>query len=151
MPPADNEPAAVADVTELNLALRSLFMQAKSRHRQMDANSDQGKLAVLFTLAKTGPIRASALAKETSLDLSTVSRHLRGLEEDGQIEKTADPDDKRAFVVGITRQGDAFVHEFMDKRTAQVHTALADWTAYDVRTLASLLARFVRDTEGFIK
>lgn len=144
---------SVEDVNELIESVRSVMIQAKNRHRSMEQTSEHGRVSVLFTLSKLGPMRASALAKECSLDLSTVSRHLRVLEDEGHIAKSADPDDKRAFQVGLTERGQGFVQEFWRARVAAVHTALSDgaWSADEVRTLAKLLDRFVRDTEGCMK
>jgi len=144
---------SIQDVNGLIEALRSMMIQAKNRHRSMEQTSEHGRVSVLFMLSKLGPMRASALAKECMLDLSTVSRHLRVLEEDGQVAKSADPDDKRAFQVGVTERGHDFVQEFWNKRTADVHEALSTsgWTAGDVRALTELLHRFVRDTEGCFK
>ena len=145
--------ATLADVDGLNTALRGLMMQAKKRHRNLTQTSDHGRISVLFVLSRQGPMRASDLARETELDLSTVSRHLRVLEEDGQVAKSADPDDKRAFQVGVTERGHDFVQQFWNKRATDVHAALSTsgWTADDVRALTELLDRFVRDTEGCFK
>jgi DNA-binding MarR family transcriptional regulator len=108
---------------------------------------------VLYILSKQGPMRASALAKECMLDLSTVSRHLRALEDEGHVAKSADPDDKRAFQVGLTERGHDFMQEFWRNRVASVLCSLseASWTADEVHTLTTLMDRFVRDTEGCLK
>jgi DNA-binding MarR family transcriptional regulator len=144
---------SVNDVDELIDAVRSMMMQAKNRHRSAEQSSEHGRVSVLFTLSKLGPMRASALAKECSLDLSTVSRHLRALEDEGHVAKSADPDDKRAFQVGLTQRGHDFVQQYWRHRVSMMHTALAEsaWSADDVRKLAQLLDRFVRDTEGCMK
>ena len=162
--PADAGPAAeavsaaaaqlpVPDVLELIESVRSVIIQAKNRHRTMEQSGEHGRVSVLFVLSKLGPMRPSALAKECTLDLSTVSRHLRALEDEGRVVKSGDPDDKRAFRVGLTERGHDFVQEYWDARVAAVHAALAEsaWTADEVRLLAKLLDRFVRDTEGCMK
>jgi DNA-binding MarR family transcriptional regulator len=136
------------DVEALTGAIRNLMQAAKARRRQLEKTSDHGRVSVLFTLSKQGPMRASELAREIALDLSTVSRHLRTLEDEGQIARSADPDDKRAFQVGLTERGRDFVREFWHNRVTAVLGALSDWTGDDVRALTDLLDRFVRDTEG---
>jgi DNA-binding MarR family transcriptional regulator len=153
--PAGAAPPSAAAVSEkdvegLNGALRDLMVQAKQRHRVLEQNSEHGRVSVLFILSKHGPMRASEVAREILLDLSTVSRHLRVLEDEGHIVKSADPDDKRAFQVGLTERGHDFVQEFWRNRVAVVHRALSGWTGDDVRALTELLDRFVRDTEGCI-
>ena len=152
-PPTHSAEPSMQDVNELIEALRSMMMQAKNRHRSMEQSSEHGRVSVLFMLSRLGPMRASALAKECMLDLSTVSRHLRALEDEGHVVKSADPDDKRAFQLGLTERGHDFVQEFWRARVASVHSALAEsaWSADEVRALATLLDRFVRDTEGCMK
>jgi DNA-binding MarR family transcriptional regulator len=148
--PAPTGPS-VDQVARLLDAVREMFMQAKNRQRQAMQHSDQGRLSVLFTLQRTGRQRPSVLAKELHLDLSTVSRHLRQLEEEGMIAKSTDADDKRAFQVELTDRGDAMVREFWTKRVEEVHGALGHWAAQDVTQLTDLLHRFVGDTEGCFK
>ena len=146
---ASAEPS-IQDVNGLIEALRSMMIQAKNRHRSMEQTSEHGRVSVLFMLSKLGPARPSTLAKECTLDLSTVSRHLRALEDEGHVVKSADPDDKRAFQLGLTERGHDFVQEFWRARVASVHSALASaaWSADEVHTLSTLLEKFVRDTEG---
>jgi len=143
----------LAEAERLNDALRGLMIQAKKRHRHFVQTSDHGRISVLFVLSRQGPMRASELARETELDLSTVSRHLRLLEDDGQVARTVDPADKRAFQVGVTERGHDFVQQFWNSRAAEVHGALSSsgWAGDDVRALTELLHRFVRDTEGCFK
>lgn len=149
-PGAKQRPPTPDEISSLATAVRGMLIQAKARHRRLAGTSDHGRLAVLFTLAQTGPLRASALAKETALDLSTVSRHLRTLEEEGYVDKTSDPEDKRAFFVGLSAQGKSYVQDSWLDRVNQIHTCVGHWHADDVRNLTDLLTRFVSDTEGCI-
>jgi DNA-binding MarR family transcriptional regulator len=150
-PPRAKPGPTVEQVSQLLEAVREMFAQAKMRNRQVLHQSDQGRLHLLFALEKMGPQRPSALAKEVHLDLSTVSRHLRQLEDEGMIAKTTDADDKRAFQVQATEKGARVVHEFIAKRVEQVHAALGQWTTQDVTHLTDLLHRFVGDIEGCFK
>ncbi len=152
-PPTPPAGPSTEDMTELMGAMRSFMLQVRSRQRSAEQGGEHGRVAVLFTLAKVGPMRASALAKECLLDLSTVSRHLRALEDEGHVAKSADPDDKRAFQVGLTERGHDFVRQYWRDRISAIQAALSDsaWSADDVRALAKLLDRFVRDTEGCFK
>jgi DNA-binding MarR family transcriptional regulator len=137
------------DVEELTRAIRDLMMQAKKRH--VEKSGDHGPTSVLFTLDKCGPTRASELARMVFLDLSTVSRHLRALEEEGQVLRDADPADGRAVQVALTDKGHALVQDYQDRRTGELREALSDWTREEVGTLTRLLDKLIRDTEGRIK
>lgn len=147
--PARSKPT-LDEARSLTDAVRDLIMRARRKHRATEQNSDHGRVSVLFCLAKAGPVRASDLSKDIMLDLSTVSRHLRVLETEGLVAKTADPDDKRAFRLELTEAGTQFVHDFWQARIHDVLGALDGWTAEEVNTLTTLLRRFVRDTEGCI-
>jgi DNA-binding MarR family transcriptional regulator len=138
------------EVRALTDAVRELILRARHKHRAAEPNSEHGRLSVLFCLAKVGPVRASDLSKDVMLDLSTVSRHLRALETEGLVAKTADPDDKRAFRLELSEAGSAFVHEFWQARMRDMLGALDGWSPEEVNTLTDLLRRFVRDTEGCI-
>src|SRR5579875_461896 len=138
-------PPSVEDVQELTRAMRALMLQAKKR--QHETLADHGPAAVLLALAKCGPTRASDLARLVFLDLSTVSRHLRALEEEGQVARQADPADGRAARIALTDKGEAFVKEYWDRRISELHDALSDWPTDEVGTLTRLLDKLIRDTE----
>jgi DNA-binding MarR family transcriptional regulator len=142
---------SLADARALTDVVRDLFMLAKQRHRQThDQTTDHGRISVLLCLKRQGPARVSDLSREISLDQSTTSRHVRTLEEEGLLAKSADPDDKRAWRVQLTEAGTAHIDQLWDSRVREVADALGTWTTEDVHTLTDLLRRFVCDTEGRI-
>ena len=51
---------------------------------------DKAGLAVLHEARRLGIFRLSDLAGQMRLDLSTISRHLRSLEQQGMVQRTAD-------------------------------------------------------------
>ena len=102
---------------------------------------DRGMLVVLGEAAHLGPVRASTLAAEIRLDLSTVSRHMRALEDRGFITRSADAADARAQVISVTDAGRAVLLAALDARAAALAPAVADWDDADVQTLQTLLER----------
>ena len=60
-----------------------------------DEPVDKAGLAVLHETRRLGTFRPSDLAAEMRLDVSTISRHLRSLEQQGLVQRSADPDDAR--------------------------------------------------------
>jgi DNA-binding MarR family transcriptional regulator len=106
---------------------------------------EKGALLVLGEAAQLGPVRASTLAAEIRLDLSTVSRHLRALSDAGMVSRSTDSTDARAQVITVTRQGQALLAKALASRAAALAPAVADWDPADVRTLETLLLRLAED------
>lgn len=121
-------------------------------HRIMRARqeSDSGGKAVLAMLSKCGPVRASDLAKELFLDLSTVSRHVQHLERDGLIERAPDPHDRRATTLHLTGLGEKHIDDFWQRRIDAMRDGLDHWDPADMRTLMSLMHRYVEDYTGIL-
>ncbi len=99
-------------------------------------------LGVLHHLTTQGPVRTSRLAELLGLDPSTTSRHVAALERSGHVERVADPDDGRAWLVQASPAGhEAFSHA-RAVRTALVDRVLAGWEPAEVDAFAAALARF---------
>jgi len=111
----------------------------------IDARVDRAAYLILARLADAGTARMSDLAALLSLDLSTVSRQIRALEELGLLGRTANPDDRRAYFLEPTDAGRALVAKVKEKFSAVVDLALVDWSDRDRRTLTSLLSRLAHD------
>ena len=99
-------------------------------------------LAVLMHLTTGGPTRTSGLAELLGLDPSTTSRHVAALERSGHVERVADPDDGRAWLVQVSPTGRLTFERTRALRNALVARALAHWTPSEVDAFAASLARF---------
>ena len=108
-------------------------------------DGDQGMISVLSMLGKCGPARASDLARDLSLDLSTVSRHVQSLEKQGLLEKMADPTDRRAMTLNVTSDGKDHLEQLWERRVNNMREGLAHWDPEDLRTLSRLTARYTED------
>jgi DNA-binding MarR family transcriptional regulator len=96
---------------------------------------------LLGRLSHAGSMRVADLADFAGLDASTVSRHVRALEDDGLVARDTDPDDRRAASVRITDLGRAFVHEALQIRAQIIADATADWPEHEREQLADLMGR----------
>jgi DNA-binding MarR family transcriptional regulator len=123
------------------------LMQAGRRLRQRHLNSelDPAAMPLLHALRCTGSIRLSDLAARTHLDASTVSRHVKALEDRGYVERSGDPVDRRASQVTLRPEGEKALLAAMDERRADVAKVLAGWSEDDRRRLADLLTRLAQD------
>lgn len=92
-----------------------------------------------------GPQRLTTLAAGLELDASTVSRQVRHLEDRGLVERTSDPDDRRASRIALSEAGRARLHEGAQRRRAIVAELLDSWSAADREHLRILLGRLAAD------
>ncbi len=106
---------------------------------------DRGALLVLGEAAQMAPVRASALAAEIRLDLSTVSRHLKSLADAGLIVRSTDSSDARAQVITVTEAGITVLASALQARAEALAPAVADWDDADITTLRDLLERLADD------
>lgn len=92
-----------------------------------------------------GTFRPSDLAAQMRLDLSTISRHLHSLQQQGMVQRSADPDDARAQRISVTARGSDVLKRMMDRRAATIHDATAQWPEADRDALGGLLRRLADD------
>ena len=115
------------------------------RHRIPGEELDFTSLPLLKALHFHGPMRVSALAAALDLDASTVSRHAKGLEDRGLLERTDDPDDGRASRVAVSEHGAACLEKGAAARRALIAEAISGWSDEDRETLRVLLHRLSLD------
>jgi DNA-binding MarR family transcriptional regulator len=60
---------------------------------------------VLAVLADSGPMNQAAIANRLSLAPRSITDAIDAMERDGQAERRSDPRDRRAWIVGLTDQG----------------------------------------------
>jgi DNA-binding MarR family transcriptional regulator len=127
-------------------ALMSLMMALGRRVRQRQPGDavDYAAFPLLKLLSHQGPMRLSAIAAVLGLDASTVSRHARQLEDRGLIERTGDPEDKRASRITVSAQGNACLARGFETRRQLMALALEGWTEEERETLRTLLHRLVQ-------
>jgi DNA-binding MarR family transcriptional regulator len=137
------EPASVED------ALMAAMARMGKRLRQRTAGDDVDfpTFILLKTVAHLGPMRLSALAAELSLDASTVSRHVKSLEDAGLLERTTDPDDGRAFQVALSPAGTARIEAAGARRRELIGSLLADWNDQDREDMRRLLHQLTLSLE----
>lgn len=100
---------------------------------------------LLARLVIGGERRATDLAADAFLDLSTVSRQVRSLVERGLVERHPDPEDRRGSLLSATAAGrEAFEH-YRRQRDAELAGLLEPWPAEDRYQLIRLMARLNDD------
>jgi DNA-binding MarR family transcriptional regulator len=110
-----------------------------------DSRVDRAAYIALQRVADQGPVRMSDVAAALCLDLSTVSRQVRTLEDAGLLTRTVDPADRRASRLAATPEGTALVERMQATFSQILEGALADWSERDRAALSRLLERLADD------
>ncbi len=129
---------------ELALLLRRARSMALLFASRVHPGLDLGSYATLFLLDECGLLRGSEVGGRFGLDRSTVSRQLSRLIELGLVERTPDPTDGRAHLVGITASGHERLFAVREARRREFRRYLDGWAEADVAEFARLLALFNR-------
>lgn len=123
--------------------LRSLFrLMQQVRQAPHDDVVERPALMVLARLKEQGAMRLSDLASDVCLDVSTMSRHVRALEDRGFIERATHPADGRAALLTLTPAGRKVLATAWASRRAWIDRSLEGWSAEDRRVLNDFVARF---------
>lgn len=102
---------------------------------------------LLAKLVVGGDRRATDLAADALLDLSTVSRQVRSLVERGLVERYPDPEDRRGTLLRPTDAGRTAFQEYRRQRDSELAALLEPWPPEDRGALIRLLGRLNDDLE----
>jgi DNA-binding MarR family transcriptional regulator len=140
--PELTETAAAETAEDAVMSLMMAFGRRMRQHQPGD-EIDFSSLPLLKLLSHQGPMRLSAVAQALGLDASTVSRHVRQLEDRGMLERTEDPDDRRASRVAVSERGSDCLGTAFQARRHLITGALQDFSGPDRESLRTLLNRLV--------
>lgn len=100
-----------------------------------------GMLSALASVVDHGPVRLGDLAAREGVAPATLSRLVAVLEQDGHLERTTDPADRRSAFVEATPGGRAVVLDLRERRGALLRERIGPALDGDpaVRALRSLV------------
>jgi DNA-binding MarR family transcriptional regulator len=116
-------------LTRLTRALR------REGHSKLSAS----QVSALATLEEYGPIRISTLAMHESMDPSVATRIVASVEGLGLVERTVDPDDKRAILIDLSDVGRRELSELWSERTHELSVRLDRLSEADRQTIEAAL------------
>jgi DNA-binding MarR family transcriptional regulator len=124
---------AVIDVAS---RLRLVIARTARRLRQQAGTDLSAALtAALATVELRGPLTPSELAEAERVKRPTATRIVSRLEEQGLVERTADPSDRRSFLVAITAEGAALLKRLRKRKNAYLARRLRELDPADVEAL----------------
>jgi len=107
-----------------------------------DDTVDRAAIIILSSLKENSAVRLSDLAGDLLLDISTVSRQAKALEDRGLVTRTEDVDDRRALRLQVSPAGLAVLDQAWTRRNRWLADSLHDWTPEDRAELVAMLTRF---------
>jgi DNA-binding MarR family transcriptional regulator len=112
---------------------------------------DRAAYVILRHLLEDGPQNVSAIADRLNLDGSTVTRQVTGLQQDGLIERRADPRDGRGTVIEPTALGLKQVDAVRAARRDLYAKVLGEWSAEERSNLATTLERLTAAMDTYVR
>jgi DNA-binding MarR family transcriptional regulator len=137
------------DLGELAARLRLAITRTARRLRQ-EAGTDlsPSQTAALSTIDCSGPLTPSELAALERVQRPTATRIVARLEEEGLVERAADPADGRSFIVSATSEGRALIRKLRTRKNAYLARRLRDLDTEEVATLARAAELLERLQDG---
>ncbi len=144
---ASVDPAVVVIEEAIVLIVREATLPSVQERfvAQSGVALERAAYGVVREVADCGAVRLTDLANSLGLDLSTVSRQVKGLEAAGLLARTEDPDDRRAAWVTTSRDGAEALDRLARVRHRFFEDLLARWPQEDRDRLAPLRERFARE------
>jgi DNA-binding MarR family transcriptional regulator len=103
---------------------------------------DRSGYGIMSRIADSGPQRLSSLAHTFGLDPSTITRQVQALESSCLLERSRDPEDRRASLLALTQAGRDVLGSTRSLRVQRLRDAMSAWSAEERRTFGRLLEDF---------
>ncbi len=118
------------------------------RGARPEAAVNLSTLGLLSALHRLGPMPAARLAREERLQPQSLTRLLAAMQADGLIARDADPADRRALVIRLTREGRAVVTRDIAARRAWLDRAMEMALTAEERAQLALAAPLMLKIAG---
>ena len=145
-PPADRSPEAHADVSTADLTERVMRVAHLIRRASMSTlaplSLTPAQSRALRTISKAAtPIRMGELASTLGVVPRSATGLVDALESAGVVERTVDPNNRRAVLVRLTEMGHTVQQQMSDARAAAGAGIFRSLSDRERQQLAELLAR----------
>jgi DNA-binding MarR family transcriptional regulator len=104
-----------------------------------------GQFPLMMRLLHCDGIKQEELASSLNYDRATIARSMNRLEEIGYITRERDPDDKRAYIICLTKKGTSMENVLMKISTRLNDVVLHGFTEDETVSFISMLMRAVEN------
>jgi DNA-binding MarR family transcriptional regulator len=125
--PVDED--AVGDLLDQAVDLTARFLTDR-------ADLSASAAFAMNRVCREGPMRLTALATKEGVSQPSMTQLVQRLERQGLVTRLADPDDGRACLIGITRQGQALLDDRRRLRRERLRTLMATLTSEEQSVLS---------------
>ncbi|MEV4420224.1 MarR family winged helix-turn-helix transcriptional regulator [Patulibacter sp. NPDC049589] len=129
------------DIDALALALYHLSALRRDLQRFAGIEHAVAGLTVLSVVHRIGPARISDVAGDMQVNLSVASRQIQALQDEGFVDRVADPHDGRSSLIAISDAGTAKLEAAHHRLKGAIATAVEDWDRDEVTGLADGIVR----------
>jgi DNA-binding MarR family transcriptional regulator len=127
---------------EMGVLVRRIRRMISERARMVHPELSPVAYSMLLALNDSGPRRASDLVDLFSIDKGAVSRQVGSLLELGMIERSPDPEDRRAAILAITEEGSRRLATISALRRQEVSERLSGWSDEELDRFVSMMVRY---------
>jgi DNA-binding MarR family transcriptional regulator len=127
---------------EMGVLVRRIRRMIAERARMVHPDLSPVAYSMLMALHDSGPRRASELVDLFSIDKGAVSRQVGALLELGMIERSPDPEDRRAAILSITDEGSRRLSTIAEMRRREVIDRLSGWSDDELHEFVSMMGRY---------
>lgn len=128
--------------SELGVLIRRVKRMLGERARVVHPDLAPVSFMVLQYVLDSGPIRAGELVDVFAMDKAGVSRLVQQLVELGLVQRSADPDDRRASLLVATDDAAQRVAAMRQERSERFDQRLGDWSDAEITEFAERLGRY---------
>jgi DNA-binding MarR family transcriptional regulator len=130
--------AATSDLA-VRLRLAVARLQRIVRQQAMGGlNLAEG--SCLAVIDRHGPLSLTEVASRENLSAPTITKIVTRLENQGLIERLADPTDRRVSLVAVSKGGAALLEEVRRGRTAYLHRKLSELSDEDLQRIVEAIS-----------
>lgn len=102
---------------------------------------------VLLSVVSRDGLTAKDIHERWAMDKMTVSRAVRRLESQGHVERSANPDDARSYVLTITKKGARLYRKILPSADARYREILSCLSRRDQSSLKRILERLIAHSD----
>jgi DNA-binding MarR family transcriptional regulator len=148
MPVPVDTPTELEAAQRLRQAISRLYRRLRVTEASSDASLTPARASALLHVDRRGPLRLSDLAEAEGLNPTMLSRMVGDLVQEGLLERTSDPADRRAAWVQVTALGSDLARRMRGERTEAVLSALDGLSASDRRAVIKALPALEQLVDG---
>lgn len=132
------------EVLQLELAWLVRYISSLTPN-QTERTLDRSGFLILQYIEAQGSAGIKELASYFKLDISTMSRQVRKLEQKDCLKRIPKPEDKRAFSLSLTTSGKDILDTYRDVKVKRIEELFGHWKDQDLKDFSRLLEKANKD------